>query len=143
MHADRSLAWLSSERLYQQLRQMQIFTVKHRTEVGDQYGRVGGRTEGAEGYGNPIGRTTVSANLDPSELPETKPKTKKHTYMGWSMTPGTHVTEDCFVWPQWMCFILWKFDAPGKRDAGWGEVGVDGWEGSTFSEMGGQEGRMG
>jgi hypothetical protein len=35
--------------------------------------------EGNEGDCNPIGRTTVSTNLDLSELPETKPPTKNHT----------------------------------------------------------------
>jgi hypothetical protein len=33
----------------------------------------------AEGDGNLIQRTTISTNLDSSELPETKPKTKEHT----------------------------------------------------------------
>jgi hypothetical protein len=36
----------------------------------------------------PVGRTAVSANPDPSELPETKSKTKKHT-MSWFRAPGT------------------------------------------------------
>jgi hypothetical protein len=48
-------------------------------EVGDSYGSIRGWSEGAERAGNPIGRTTVSSNLDPSELPETKPKSKGHT----------------------------------------------------------------
>jgi hypothetical protein len=61
---------------------MQILTGSHWTEVGDQYGRVRGRTEGAEGDGNPIGRTTVSTNPDSLELSETKPKTKEHTWAG-------------------------------------------------------------
>jgi hypothetical protein len=30
--------------------------------------------EGTKGYRNPLGRITVSTSLDPSELPETKPK---------------------------------------------------------------------
>jgi hypothetical protein len=36
-----------------------------------------GEGEGAEGDGNPMGRTTVSTNLDPSELPGTKLLTKE------------------------------------------------------------------
>jgi hypothetical protein len=56
---------------------MQMHLGGHCIEVVDQHGRVKGRTEGAEGDCNPIGRTTVSTNLDPSELPETKPKPKK------------------------------------------------------------------
>jgi hypothetical protein len=39
-----SLAWLSSERLYQQLRQMQILTANRWTEVGDHYGSIRERT---------------------------------------------------------------------------------------------------
>ena len=58
---------------------MQILTANHWTEVRDPYGRVRGRIEGAEGDGNPIGRPTVSTNLDPWELPETEPPTKEHT----------------------------------------------------------------
>jgi hypothetical protein len=44
---------------------MQILTGKHWTKVEDHYGRVRGRIEGTEGHGNPIGRPTVSTNLDP------------------------------------------------------------------------------
>jgi hypothetical protein len=42
--------------------QMQIFTAKHQTEPGDPNGRARGRTEGAIGDCNPIGRTTISTN---------------------------------------------------------------------------------
>jgi hypothetical protein len=58
---------------------MQICTANHWIEVGDQYGTIRERTEGAEKDCNPMGRTTESTNPDPSELPETKPKTKEHT----------------------------------------------------------------
>ena len=79
MLADRSLAWLSSERFYQHLRQMQILTAKHWTKVGDPYRRVRGRIEGTEGNGNPTGRPTVSTNLNPKELYRTLPPIKEHT----------------------------------------------------------------
>jgi hypothetical protein len=47
--------------------------------VKDYYGRIRGRTEGTERNGNPIRTATVSSNLEPLELPETKPPTKiKH-----------------------------------------------------------------
>ena len=55
---------------------MQILTANHWTELRDPYGRVRERSEGNEGDGNPIGRPTVSTNLDSWELPETKPPTK-------------------------------------------------------------------
>jgi hypothetical protein len=41
---------------------MQILTANDWTESYDPYGRVRGKTEGAEGNCNPIGRTTVSTN---------------------------------------------------------------------------------
>jgi hypothetical protein len=83
MH-NRSLAWLSSERLHQQLTKTHADTTitKHWTEVGDHYRRVKGRIRGAEGNCNPTGRPKVSTNLDPWELPETKPSTKVHTQAG-------------------------------------------------------------
>jgi hypothetical protein len=43
------------------------------------YGRVRRRIKGTEGNGIPIGRPTVSTNLDLWELPETEPSTKEHT----------------------------------------------------------------
>jgi hypothetical protein len=45
---------------------MQILTAKHWTEVTDLYGTVRARTEGAEGDGNPIGRTTVGVTFKAS-----------------------------------------------------------------------------
>jgi hypothetical protein len=43
---------------------------------------LGGKIEGTEGDGNPIGRPTVSTILDSSELPETKPTTEEHIWAG-------------------------------------------------------------
>ena len=57
---------------------MQILTDNYWTEPGDPYGRVRGRTEGD---GNPIGRTTVSTNLDHTELLGIEPPTKEHTWV--------------------------------------------------------------
>ena len=94
MLKDRNLAYLSSERLYQQ-NQIQTLTVKHWTEVRDLYGRVKGMIEGAEKDGNPIGRTTVSTNLDPWELPDTEPPTKEHIWIGLSHSVQTYVQHIC------------------------------------------------
>ena len=81
MLADRSLAWLSSERLYLQLTKTDADTYRqHWTETGGPYGRVRGRIEGTERDGNLIERPTVSINLDPWELPETEPPTQEHTW---------------------------------------------------------------
>jgi len=112
--ADRSLAWLSSEWLYQQLTDTDEDTANHWTEVRKPYGRIRGRIEGAKGDGNTIRRTTVSTNLDFSEFPETKPP--KSIYMdlvcGYHPQlhphPSSYVAEDYLVWPQWerMCLIL-------------------------------------
>ena len=68
---------------------MQILTANHRTEMGDPYGRVRGRIEETEGDGNPIGRPTVSTNLDCWELPETEPPTRQHTQAG--LRPLAHI----------------------------------------------------
>jgi hypothetical protein len=68
---------------------MQIFAFNYWTEVRSPYGRVRGKIEGAGGKGNPIGRTTISTNLDFSELLETKTPTKEHTWIG--LWPQAHV----------------------------------------------------
>ena len=49
------------------------------TQVRYSYGRVRGRIKRAEGEGNPIGRSTVSTNLENWEPLETKLPTKEHT----------------------------------------------------------------
>jgi hypothetical protein len=53
---------------------LQILTAYHWIEFRNSYGGVRGRTEGTEEDCNPIGKTTVSTNLGPSELPDIKPK---------------------------------------------------------------------
>jgi hypothetical protein len=64
---------------------MQILTANLGSEPGDPNGRVMGKTAGAEGDCNTIGRT-ISTNWiphpHPPELPETKPPTKEYTWMG-------------------------------------------------------------
>ena len=59
---------------------MQIVRANHLTEPRDPKGRVRGRTEGAKGDGNPIGRVTISTNLHPWELPEPEPPSKEQTW---------------------------------------------------------------
>jgi hypothetical protein len=61
---------------------MQIPTDKQWAEVGDPCERVRERIEGPQGDVNPMGRSTVSINLDPRELLETEPPTKEHTWAG-------------------------------------------------------------
>ena len=58
---------------------MHIYTGKYWLEVKDSYGIFMGRINATEGYGNPIGRITVSTDLDPWEIPETESLTKVHT----------------------------------------------------------------
>jgi hypothetical protein len=76
-----------------------------------------GRIEEAEGKGYPIGRSEVSTNLDPRELPETEPPMRQHTRAGLRAT-GTYVAEDCLVWLQWekVHLILKRLETPGKRE---------------------------
>ena len=76
---------------------MQIFTAKLWVEVGESYGRGRRGIEGTEGDGNPVGRPTMSTNLDSWELAKTEPPIKKHTWAG-TRSSGTYVAEDCLVW---------------------------------------------
>jgi hypothetical protein len=62
------------------LRQLQIPTDKHWTEVRDSCGRVRGRTEDPQGNGKDTGRPKVSTNLESLELLETESPTKDHTW---------------------------------------------------------------
>ena len=59
-----------------------MLTAKDWNKVRNPYGRVRGRIEGPDRYGNPIEKPTGSANLDPWELSETKPPVKGHTRAG-------------------------------------------------------------
>ena len=67
---------------------MQTLTANHWTEFETPMERI----EGAEEYGNPIGRPTVLTNGDSWEVLETKPPTKEHTRAG--PRPCTYVTQD-------------------------------------------------
>jgi hypothetical protein len=58
---DRSLSWLSSERLYRQLTESDADTHSQPLVCG----KVMGRFERAEGKSNPIRRTTATTNSDP------------------------------------------------------------------------------
>lgn len=61
---------------------MQTLRANHWTKVKNLYGSVRGRTEESERNGNPRGTIPVSIIPDPSGLPETKIKTKKHAWSG-------------------------------------------------------------
>jgi hypothetical protein len=61
---------------------MQILIDNHWTEVREPYERVRGRIKGAKGDDNSLGRSTVSTNLDPGDLPVTMSPTKEHTQAG-------------------------------------------------------------
>jgi len=51
--------------------QMRMLAASHWIEQGDPKGGVREKTEGAEGVCKPIGRTTISTNQTPPELPGT------------------------------------------------------------------------
>ena len=106
--ADTNLVWLFPERFNQQI-QMQILISKHHSEPRDPSGRARGRTEGAEGFCNPIEK--ISPNWNP-DLPGTKPPNRIH--MEGPMAPDTYVAEDCLIWHQWegRLLVLWRIDAP-------------------------------
>jgi hypothetical protein len=58
------------------LRQKQVLTPDHWTEVRDLYAWIRGRIEEAEREIDPIGRPAVSTNPDPRELSDTEPPTR-------------------------------------------------------------------
>ena len=58
---------------------MQILRAKHWIKVSDPKQRVRGKIKGDKGDENPTGRPT---NVDPWDLPETKPPTNEHTWSG-------------------------------------------------------------
>jgi hypothetical protein len=63
VNAERSLIWLSPERLYQSLTNTEAdVAANHWTKQGVPSGAVRERTEGAEGVCSPIGRTTIATN---------------------------------------------------------------------------------
>jgi hypothetical protein len=76
---DRSLTWLSSERLN---KQTHILTPNHWTEVMDPCDWIRDRLEEAKEEGNPIGRPAISTNMDPWDLSDTEPPNMKHTWTG-------------------------------------------------------------
>jgi hypothetical protein len=63
-------------------------------------------TEKAEGAGDSIGEPTVSTNPDQSlrslqRLRHQPGSMHLLVYTGWSEAPGTYITRNCPVWPQW------------------------------------------
>ena len=66
MLADRNLAWLSSERLYQHLTEADADTYSQPLDdLRNHNGRVRGRTKAAEGDCSPIERTTITTHWTP------------------------------------------------------------------------------
>jgi len=59
--------------------QMRMLAANHWTEQGEPNAGVREKTEGAEGFCNTIGRTTISTYQTPSELPGSKPPNNEYT----------------------------------------------------------------
>ena len=132
-------------RLYQHLTETDADTYSQPLDRAP--GSVRGKTKGAEGDCNIIGRTAISTNQTPSELPGTKSPTKEHTWAGpWPPNIAImNVVEDYLVWPQWerMYLMLWKPEAPGKEDAGWvRQWWVGGWGIPSQKQRGGGWGEV-
>ena len=145
MLADRSLAWLSSERLHPA-----ADSDKHWMELGVSSRKIGGRIVGPKGDRNSTGRPTESG---PLELSESEPPTKEHIWAG-PRPPHTYVADvqlclrvgpeqlewelslkllpvckicspsSCLVWPQWETHLaLQRIDVFGRRRGwGWGRL---------------------
>jgi hypothetical protein len=93
---------------------MQILTANHLTEPGDLCVRVRGRTEGAEGDCNTIGRTTLSINWTP-QISQELSHQPKNIY---ELVCGPHYIcsrgVPCLAS---MGRIMRRLDGPEKRDA--------------------------
>jgi hypothetical protein len=59
---------------------MQMLAANLWTKYRDPNGGASGRTDGAKGLSNSIGRTTISTKQIPSKLTGTKPPTKEYTW---------------------------------------------------------------
>jgi len=70
-----------------------------------------------EGVCNTVGRTTISTNQTPLELPGTDPPTNEYTWR--PMTPTTYVAEDSIVQDQWeeKPLVLCRLVSPMKGNA--------------------------
>ena len=66
--------------------QMQLLTANHQTELGDPAKEAGGRTGGAEGDCNPIGRTMLAGWTTQSSQDLS---TNQEVYREGSMAPDT------------------------------------------------------
>jgi hypothetical protein len=82
--------------------------------------------EVAEEESGSIGRTAISTNPDPWELPDTEPPTRKHTA---AIRLLTCIAEDCLIWPQMekMCLNLERLKAPGKGKILWERTFSETW----------------
>ena len=97
MLTNRDLSWLFSKRANKQLKELEadIYTQLIDRRCGllwlnyRKYGR---------SWGDPIGRSAVSTNLDPQDLLDTEPPTRQHTLA--DMRPPTHIQQRTVVWTQ-------------------------------------------
>ena len=85
--ADRSLTWLSCDRLYQHWTETDTDTVNYWTKPRDPYRSFRGRTEVSEADCNPIGRTIVSTNQTPQSSHGLSHHKSKNTH---GLVCGTH-----------------------------------------------------
>jgi hypothetical protein len=88
MLTDRSLAWLSSERPYQELTETDADTYTTGLTSGTLMAELG---EGLKKLKrrDPLGRLSVLTNPEPSELPETEQQIRHHTQA--SPRPLAHI----------------------------------------------------
>jgi hypothetical protein len=115
--ADRSLAWWYSERLYQHLTETDAdIHSQSMNWAHEPLWKSQGRTEGAEGDGNPIGRTTVLTNrtTQTSQRLSHQPKSIHGLVLGPCYIGSRGLS--CLASVEGMCLILWSPGAP--REAG-------------------------
>ena len=121
MLTDRNLAWLCSERPYQQLTETDsrhlhpTIGLKSGTpvvELGEGLKKLKGRVTPQEDQ-----QSQLSWPFGSSQRLSHQPGA--HT--AWSEAPDTYTAEVCLVRPQWekICLILKFFEAPGKVEVWW------------------------
>jgi hypothetical protein len=136
--ADRSLAWLSSERPSKQLKESDADTSTQQMD-GSQgplwlnWGKAG------RGWGGGWPHGKISSLNWPGPL-----RSLRHWATNQAPAakgPHTYTAENCLIWPQWakMHLTLQGLEAPGSGEVWWG--GVGGWRHPLGHKEGREAGR--
>lgn len=109
---------------------MQIFTLNQWIKARDPSGWTRERLEEVEEEDNPIGRPTVSTNLDFWELSDTDPPTRQHTLDGPRSLTHTQQRTSLFGLNKGRCTLPFKYLRPQRMGglAGCRGMGTTTWK---------------